>query len=517
MQEKVNQIYCGDNQEVLKTFQDNSICALITDIPYALCDIDALKMIKENADNSGDFLNKKWLLPSVDMLKEFYRVLKTGSYFITTFTPRQDLQCVFYYRLLEAGFDINFSPIYWAYTSGFPKASNYSKVIQKVQNIEMEIVGNKLNINHLNRGDNNINEQIVKTNGNPFNDDKANKINYITKPTTPEAIYCDGLYSNSPKPAVEVIIIAQKPHNKAKYQQALTWYNERKELLDKGIKEEDLCFYTKNASGGVNFDKTRIPVNDTKNGFRPHSANKQYPVANVFAGGKITEQHQQGRFPANILVSDNSLDVFRDFKSGGGDKSSTQDTIFTYASRNKIENKIFEQDSGDLSRYFSLDAWTKKHHQELYKLSKKTLELQEDAEKISPFLFTSKPSQTEKNLGLEEFDKKNKYDRNCKSDSWHNTNHNNLNLMQNTHVCVKPLALFNYLITMFTHENDIVVDPFCGSGATCISSVLTNRKYIGIDINQEYVDIAKARIEYWKKEKEGESKEENNNQPTLFD
>jgi hypothetical protein len=57
-------------------------------------------------------------------------------------------------------------------------------------------------------------------------------------------------------------------------------------------------------------------------------------------------------------------------------------------------NKIFKgtihtsfgfSDKGDLSRYFSLDAWTKKNLPELYKVSKKTLELQEDAEKISPF------------------------------------------------------------------------------------------------------------------------------------
>jgi len=42
-------------------------------------------------------------------------------------------------------------------------------------------------------------------------------------------------------------LIAQKPHGKAKYKQALNWYYERKELLDKGIPEEDLSLYTKNA------------------------------------------------------------------------------------------------------------------------------------------------------------------------------------------------------------------------------------------------------------------------------
>jgi hypothetical protein len=92
----------------------------------------------------------------------------------------------------------------------------------------------------------------------------------ITKPTTPEAQYLDGLKSLQLKPSYETIIIAQKPYKaKSKIDQALVWYNERKELLDKGIKEEDLYLYTKNASGGVRIDKndmfegamsSRIPI-----------------------------------------------------------------------------------------------------------------------------------------------------------------------------------------------------------------------------------------------------------------
>ena len=116
MQEKINKIYNGSNLDVLKTFNDNSIDALISDYPYALSDIDPLKMIKEDVNNKSGFMGKIWdCMPTVEMLKEFYRVLKTGGFCITTFTPRQDLQTVLLYRLMEAGFDVNYSPIYWAY------------------------------------------------------------------------------------------------------------------------------------------------------------------------------------------------------------------------------------------------------------------------------------------------------------------------------------------------------------------------------------------------------------------
>ena len=69
---------------------------------------------------------------------------------------------------------------------------------------------------------------------------------------------------------------------------------------------------------------------------------------------------------------------------------------------------------------------------------------------------------------------------------------------KNTHCTKKSISLFSYLITLFSSkENDIILDPFCGSGATCIASVLTNRKYIGIDMSKEYCDITEARVKYW--------------------
>ena len=73
----------------------------------------------------------------------------------------------------------------------------------------------------------------------------------------------------------------------------------------------------------------------------------------------------------------------------------------------------------------------------------------------------------------------------------------------NKHICVKPIALYNYLITLFSKEGDIILDPFCGSGVTPIACVLTNRKYIGIEMEAEYCKIAEARVEYWKQQKEG--------------
>ena len=129
MHNKANRLYNIDNIEFLRTLEDNSTSAIVSDVPYGLQDIDALKLIKENTNNTRGFMNKAWdVIPTVDFLKECNRVLKDGAFFVTTFSPRQDLQCVFSYRLLEAGFDINFTPILWCFASGFPKAADFSKM-----------------------------------------------------------------------------------------------------------------------------------------------------------------------------------------------------------------------------------------------------------------------------------------------------------------------------------------------------------------------------------------------------
>jgi len=44
------------------------------------------------------------------------------------------------------------------------------------------------------------------------------------------------------------------------------------------------------------------------------------------------------------------------------------------------------------------------------------------------------------------------------------------------------------------NEGDVVLDPFIGSGTTALACIKTNRKYIGIDLNDEYVELSKQRI-----------------------
>lgn len=66
--------------------------------------------------------------------------------------------------------------------------------------------------------------------------------------------------------------------------------------------------------------------------------------------------------------------------------------------------------------------------------------------------------------------------------------------VHNTHITVKPIALMEHLIRIFSKENALVVDPFLGSGTTAIACQKNNRKCVGIELNKQYYEIAKERI-----------------------
>lgn len=63
------------------------------------------------------------------------------------------------------------------------------------------------------------------------------------------------------------------------------------------------------------------------------------------------------------------------------------------------------------------------------------------------------------------------------------------------HPTQKPVALLNHFITLLSNEGDLVVDPFMGSGSTGVACKQSNRNFIGIELDKEYYEIAKKRIE----------------------
>jgi site-specific DNA-methyltransferase (adenine-specific) len=63
-----------------------------------------------------------------------------------------------------------------------------------------------------------------------------------------------------------------------------------------------------------------------------------------------------------------------------------------------------------------------------------------------------------------------------------------------------PLELPHRLIQLYTYEDEVVLDPFMGSGQTAIAALLDNRQYVGYEIEPAYVLLAEKRIRQFRQE-----------------
>ncbi len=62
------------------------------------------------------------------------------------------------------------------------------------------------------------------------------------------------------------------------------------------------------------------------------------------------------------------------------------------------------------------------------------------------------------------------------------------------HPTIKPLEMISNLVINSSNKNDLVLDCFCGSGTTCVACKNNNRRFIGMEINKEYYDVAVKRL-----------------------
>lgn len=250
--------------------------------------------------------------------------------------PRQDCLGEMIHLLNRAGFETGFSSIYWTHATGFPKVSDTSKLIDKRAGAEREVIG----VSSISGDRNNAIEKYGwdQLGGTSSMLNNSARTNYITAPSTEQAKKFNGSYSpRSLKPAVEVIIVVLKPLSERTYvDQALT-----------------------NSHGVLWLDDCRIPY------AHEIDINQQECVhfSSVNVYGKYTPMikniNPDGRFPSNLLVSDDALN----------------NGIITTSRYGDVE-----RDTGSYSRYFDLDKWF-------------ASKLPKEAESTYPCLVVPKPTQ----------------------------------------------------------------------------------------------------------------------------
>ena len=115
------------------------------------------------------------------------------------------------------------------------------------------------------------------------------------------------------------------------------------------------------------------------------------------------------------------------------------------------------------------------------------------------FFYCAKASKRDRNEGLEGFEDKIKLTQMRSANGTGNKNFEggfNDSIQKNTHPTVKPTDLMRYLCRLITPPNGTILDPFTGSGSTGKGAIYEGFNFIGIEKDESYVEIAKARIEF---------------------
>ena len=317
--------------DALKTMESNSIDAVVTDPPYGL-----------------KFMGKKWdyNVPDVATFKELLRVMKPGATLLCFAGTRTQHRMAI--NIEDAGFLLK-DTLMWIYGSGFPKASDISKQIDKKFGAEREVVGKtKTKSFEHHKG-----SMMSKETTEDFTTET--KEIELTKPKTEEAKKWDGWKSHGLKPAYEPIIMAIKPNEGSYAENALEW----------GI-------------GGINIDECRVPyesggskasnpslresVRGGHHGFHPGTPEEENDEIRQVIPNK------KGRFPANIILThhpecdkkchddcpvkimDSQSGVTKSRESGYDFNLSNNDNVVNYT-RN-IKSGVHYEDEGGASRFF---------------------------------------------------------------------------------------------------------------------------------------------------------------------
>lgn len=106
-------------------------------------------------------------------------------------------------------------------------------------------------------------------------------------------------------------------------------------------------------------------------------------------------------------------------------------------------------------------------------------------ELLNPILYYSKAQERDREFGLD------KHESEVRRSTLFSGNDTEF---KNIHPTVKPLALMRHLVRLVSRPGDTILDCFLGSGSTGCAAILENRRFVGMELNQDYFGVAEARI-----------------------
>ena len=462
-------LHNGDCLNVLKMMIEDEVFvdSIVTDPPYEL-----------------GFMGRSWDSTGIAFQKETwelcFKVLKPGGHLLAFSGSRT------YHRMAvaieDAGFEIR-DQVMWLYGSGFPKSMNIGKALDKKLGNERIKTGEKKT--HSNKGIKQS-EQRTAIGAGAFGQEVEEE---VTVGTTEWEGWGTAL-----KPAHEPLVLARKP------------------LSEKSVVDNVL----KHRTGGINIDECRVEGNDakypdtnpdfrdqgrqskenmgidklsfgqTENVKRKKVVRKSRDENGVWTndnsgmkaeGSEYADADPRGRFPSNVMHdgSDVVKDIFPNTKSSNVSRERKAGTEFGQSSGWNKHNNV---DSGLMPAYG-------------------------DDGSASRYFYCAKTSKAERNQGLDNLPTKkaSSMPGRRNPDDMKDSKIDNdvtgrfVTQKKNIHPTVKPIKLMKYLCRLITPKGGTVLDPFMGSGSTGMAAKEENFEFVGIEKEEEYFNIATARIE----------------------
>ena len=427
---KKARIIVGDCLEVLKGFESDSIDSLVTDPPAGIG-----FMGKEWDHHKGG--RSEWVAWMTGVMRECHRVMKPGAHGLVWAIPRTSHWTAT--ALEDAGFEVK-DQIFHLFGSGFPKSLNVKKSAEKagiacVCDKELHSLSGA--VDPANALGSQHAEQSALQSGTLPGQPRPQTCGRCGKAQFPEG------YGTALKPACEVWILIRKP------------------ISEKNVASNVL----KHGVGGLNIDGCRVEAADAdalaKNWDRLQSdaqsdiATALSPKEQIHLGAY--NKAAQGRFPANLVLShsphctDEQCDIECAIKM------------------------LDEQADSKVSRFFKLCGL-------------------ENTKAGDTFFYCAKISSSERNAGLEGMPKKFSATMNSGIGQREHDPNEPRAYGQNHHPTVKPQKLMRYLCRLVTPPKGVVLDPFMGSGSTGMAALSEGFRFIGIEREPEYFEIAEKRI-----------------------
>ena len=427
------QLYCADCLAAMPEMPADSFDSLVTDPPYGL-----------------GFMGKDWDhgVPGVAFWQAALRVAKPGAHLLAFGGDRT------HHRLMvaieDAGWEIR-TCVYWAFGSGFPKSLDVSKAIDKAAGAERETLSTRYRTTHKNG------TVLGWSGGDDTGECK----------TTAAARQWDG-WGTALKPAVEIIVVARKP------------------LSEPTVAANVLKWGT----GGLNVDGCRIGTESTMVTRRQTGAMMGPNGIYGKSEGVKDTGSESGRFPSTLLLdgSEQVEGMFPQTASGarkGGDPYKSGRFHGQKGALGLKAGGSCEGDSGSAARFFKSCPDDNAEDQQARRL-----------------IYCAKAGKQDRDEGCEELDAKRRdfVTMGTQTDAGirgRGRNPENQNApVRNHHPTVKPTALMRYLCRLVTPPNGLVLDLFTGSGSTGKAAVAEGFRFVGIELDADYCEIARRRIQH---------------------